>query len=128
LEHLLNITWLVLSLGLIAFAGTQKSSGKSRKRRVAVAVALSCLIALLLFPVISMTDDLNSGVFLAEGTKFNHWVRSAELIALIATGLLIAFSAQRSTWADGSILAETAYASQEPFTVHLSRRPPPATR
>ena len=129
MEHFLNIAWLILSVGLIFFASTRKSSGRNtRKHQVAVAIALSCLIALLLFPVISMTDDLNSSAFLAEGTKSKRGMPTVELFALVATGLLIAFSAQRSTWADGSILFDAGCTLQEPFSIHLSRRPPPLTQ
>jgi hypothetical protein len=91
-----------------------------------VAISLACLIAFLLFPIISMTDDLNSGAVLAETPNSKHLLPSVELFALLGTGLLIAFSAQSSTWADGSILSELGGPSQETLSFHMSRRPPPA--
>jgi hypothetical protein len=72
-----------------------------------------------------MTDDLTSGAVAADTTNYKHWFPTAELWALLAVGLLIAFSAQNSTWADGSILAGSIVPSQEAFSFYLSRRPPP---
>lgn len=90
-----------------------------------VAIALVCLIAFL-FPVISITDDLNGGAILAEATRSKRWMPSVELFAIVATGLLAAFYALRSTWRDGSILAEASRLPQQVFAFHSSRRPPPA--
>ena len=98
----------------------------SRAHRLAVAISLACLIAFLLFPMISITDDLNSGAVVAEGATPKHWVPPIELFALVGTGLLIAFSAQSSTWADGSILSELGSPFQELLPFDMSRRPPPA--
>lgn len=127
MELALNIAWLVLSAALVLLTSIRQSPLFAPKRqRVAVAIALACLIAFL-FPVISITDDLNSGAILAETAKSKRWAPFAELFAIVATGLLAAFSAhQRSTWADGSILAESVRAPQELFSFHCSRRPPPA--
>lgn len=89
-----------------------------------VAIALACLIAFL-FPVISITDDLNGAAILVD-TKSKRWMPSVELFAMVATGLLAAFYALRSTWRDGSILAEAPRLPQQICSFHSSRRPPPA--
>jgi hypothetical protein len=127
LELALNIAWLILSLALVAACiAYGRPAVNSRSHRIVVAISLACLIAFLLFPIISMTDDLNSGVPLAEISKPRHLLPTIELFALVGTGLLIAFSAQSSTWADGSILSELGSPSQETLSFHMSRRPPPA--
>lgn len=126
MELALNIAWLIVSALLILFCTIWgRPAWNSRGQRIVVAVALACLIAFLLFPVISMTDDLTSGAVAADTTNYKHWFPTAELWALLAVGLLIAFSAQNSTWADGSILAGSIVPSQEAFSFYLSRRPPP---
>lgn len=127
MEVTLNIAWLLLSLALIAMCSFQgRAEHHSRAHRLAVAISLACLIAFLLFPMISMTDDLNSGAVVFESSNPKHWVPFVQLFALLGTGLLVAFSAQSSTWADGSILSEFGRPFQEMFSFHMSRRPPPA--
>jgi hypothetical protein len=126
LELALNVAWLALSALLVVFCTFWgRPSCNSRRQRIVVAVALACLIAFLLFPVISMTDDLTSGAVVADTTNYKHWFPTAELWVAVAAGLLIAFSAQSRAWADGSILAEAPLPSREAFSFHLSRRPPP---
>lgn len=126
MELALNIAWLILSALLVLFCSIWgRPAFNSKGQRIVVAVALACLIAFLLFPVISMTDDLTSGAVAADTTNYKHWIPTAELWALLAAGLVIAFSAQSSAWADGSILAQSVVPSQEAFSFHLSRRPPP---
>jgi hypothetical protein len=127
LELALNIAWLILSALVVVFCSIWgRPSSNSRAQRIIVAVALACLIAFLLFPVISMTDDLTSGAVAADTPNYKHWFPTAELWVVVATGLLIAFSAQSSsTWADGSILAESILPFPGAFSFHLSRRPPP---
>jgi lipoprotein signal peptidase len=126
-EFALNFAWLVLSLTLVLVCVIYgRPAFNSKVQRIVVAVSLACLIAFLLFPVISMTDDLNSGAVLAETTNSKQWLPAIALFSLVGTGLLIAFSAQSSTWADGSILSEVGSPSQQMLSFHMSRRPPPA--
>jgi len=126
LELALNIVWLSLSALLVVFCSLWgRPAFNSKRQRILVAVALACLIAFLLFPVISMTDDLTSGAVVADTANYKHWVPAAEMWALLAAGFVIAFSAQSSAWTDGSILADPGAPSREAFSFHLSRRPPP---
>ncbi len=118
--------WLILSTGLVIFAVAYGKSGRrTSEQRIAMAIALTCLIAFL-FPVISMTDDLNSGAVLPEGGKSKHWLSMTTMFAFVATAIVVTFSAQSSTWADGSILSNISKISQDAFSFHLNRRPPPA--
>lgn len=66
MESLLNIVWLLVSVSAL-FAGVAHYRAR-RERRHALwlaAVALAA-IAVLLFPVISVTDDLNPAIFASE--------------------------------------------------------------
>ncbi|HWG87381.1 MAG TPA: hypothetical protein VN679_06325, partial [Candidatus Acidoferrales bacterium] len=75
MELALNLAWLVLSLILVILCiAYGRPAFNTRAQRIAVAVSLACLIAFLLFPMISMTDDLNSGAVLAETTNSKHWL------------------------------------------------------
>lgn len=126
MEFALNVAWMVLSLTLVVVCVIYgRPAFNSKAQRIVVAVSLACLIAFLLFPVISMTDDLNSGAVLVETTNSKHWLPTIALFSLVGTGLVIAFSAQNSTWADGSILSELGSPSQQMLSFHMSRRPPP---
>lgn len=126
MEFALNVAWMVLSLTLVVVCVIYgRPAFNSKAQRIVVAVSLACLIAFLLFPVISMTDDLNSGAVLVETTNSKHWLPAIALFSLVGTGLVIAFSAQNSTWADGSILSELGSPSQQMLSFHMSRRPPP---
>jgi len=125
LELALNIAWLVLSAALVFLVSARKSPLSGSKRdRIAVIIAVACLIAFL-FPIISITDDLNSAAIVPENAKSKRLGASVELFAVVGAALLAAFSAQSDTWADGSILSEPARAPQELFSFHCSRRPPP---
>jgi len=67
-EFLLNICWLIIALGASCFwIGGLPARVRGRSHGVAVeAVALSCVLVLLLFPI-SMTDDLHPEVSLSAG-------------------------------------------------------------
>jgi hypothetical protein len=66
MESLLNIVWLLVSVSAL-FAGIAHYRVRRERRHALwlVAVALAA-IAVLLFPVISVTDDLNPAIFASE--------------------------------------------------------------
>ena len=126
MELTLNLAWLILSAGLVVLGVAYGKSGhRTSEQRIAAAIALVCLIAFL-FPVISMTDDLNSAAVLPENSQNKQWLVMSSMFAVVTAGFVAAFAAQSSTWADGSILAESPRKSQDAFSFDLSRRPPPA--
>jgi hypothetical protein len=65
MELLLNIVWLLVALAALARCATWASGQSDRKRVVAVALATACMVALL-FPIISITDDLHDSVAVLE--------------------------------------------------------------
>ncbi len=81
MEFFLNICWLAIALGaLSSWIASLTARGRSRRYSIHMeAVALSCVIILLLFPI-SMTDDLHPDVFVAAGI-FCHRRDSAQLCA-----------------------------------------------
>lgn len=122
----LNIAWLILSASLVILGvACGKAGRRTSEQRIAVVIALTCLIAFL-FPVISMTDDLNSAAVLPETNQSKQWIGMTGMFAIVTAAFVAAFSAQSSAWADGSILAAPPRISQHAFSFDLSRRPPPA--
>lgn len=74
MEFLLNFLWLSLSLTLV-FAWRRAARHGHTKHTWTTFVALALLL-FLLFPVISMTDDL---VAMENGTELEHVVRRSEM-------------------------------------------------
>ena len=70
MEHLLNLLWLLVASALFALAVRSHVRGRLR---CSLPVALGCvaLIALTLFPALSMTDDLQRAKLYAE-TNGHH--------------------------------------------------------
>ncbi|GAC1428143.1 MAG: hypothetical protein NVSMB68_00100 [Thermoanaerobaculia bacterium] len=68
-ELFLNLVWLSIAVSALSsfamWAAAQPSDGRSRRKRVHVAIALACGLALL-FPIISVTDDLHSDAVALE--------------------------------------------------------------
>lgn len=66
-EHFLNLLWLLVATLLFAFAVRARSR---EQLRCSLAVALCCtaLLALVLFPALSMTDDLQRATLDVEAT------------------------------------------------------------
>lgn len=125
METLLNLAWLVISAALLLIGLVHATRSARNRSRVIAAIAMICLICLL-FPVISMTDDLNSGslAFLEPG-KGKRILPSAQLIAVVFSWLNLEFSAK------GICIAacrkpEVFLPQHEPLPFNLSRRPPPA--
>ena len=67
METILNLIWLVVTLAGVCIWRFRwfPSRGNQRERIFPEAVATLCLIALL-FPVISLTDDLHPEIMIAE--------------------------------------------------------------
>jgi hypothetical protein len=116
LELTLNLAWLVLSAALVITCRKPKSV----ERRAVLVIALICLIAFL-FPVISITDDLNGATVFTDGKR-----------SLFSSGLVaLAVSAFVAAMAGLSLLTEVMRnendsCSLEKCSPALNRRPPPA--
>jgi hypothetical protein len=127
LETALNLVWLGVSVALLLIGGVQvMRAGKDRSRGMA-AVAMVCLICLL-FPVISMTDDLNSGsLVLLEPNKVKKILSFTHLVGMILPWLNLRPSSELQVSFMGRNPLEECLPSQEFLAFQLSRRPPPAS-
>jgi hypothetical protein len=91
MELLLNALWLAVAL--VAFGRLAAWSRTERNRRcvAAAAVATVCIVALL-FPIISITDDLTESVAAVEETIVARRVMDAAAHIIVAVALtLVAF-------------------------------------
>ena len=74
MELLLNLVWLLVGgIALWSFLG---SSSRGQKQLLSALVALFCAI-LLLFPAISVSDDLNFQAFVSEDSNVSKRLLSA---------------------------------------------------
>ena len=129
MELVLNLAWLLVALvsamGLLRYARNE-----ANPRNVwIVATAMLCIVVLL-FPVISMTDDLHAEVFMAEesgkrrviAVQLEHQLSSLQALAARLAAPLMAQS--RSTW---SAMREAAVPRLlDGTTLDLCNRPPPS--
>lgn len=67
-EQLLNMLWLLVAILLLAYAVRARSRGQLR---CSLAVSLGCtvLLALVLFPALSMTDDMQRATLDVESSS-----------------------------------------------------------
>jgi hypothetical protein len=89
-----------------------------------------CILALL-FPVISITDDLSKTISLAEGARFQDMLKAPELrgiyhLAAVLPEILISFRTDAQVVTKG-LIAETRICLREILLVPaIEKRPPPA--
>lgn len=123
MELALNIAWLVVAATLLLLCGARALSFTEKRRRITAFIALACLIWLL-FPVISITDDLNTGQSVFQATAVKKSTPAAGLIiALLSPSASI--SAPLASWRETNLHAALSEIKQEFCGFDLSRRPPP---
>jgi len=121
-ELFLNLAWLAISLAVFSYFGRRRASAQDR---VAVTLALVCVVCLL-FPVISMTDDLNSSPALPEVTKLKRLLLTGHVvIGLFAQVLLVVMPQQN--WTRLTLQEAQSSIQHELFSFNLNRRPPPTS-
>jgi len=122
-ELALNIAWLIVAATLLLLCGARALSFTEKRRRITALIALACLIWLL-FPVISITDDLNAGLSVFQATAVKKPTSPGGLtIALLSPSGSIA--APLASWRETNLHADLSEIKQEFFGFDLSRRPPP---
>ena len=123
METLLNLVWLAISAALLLVCGWHLMRAENRSRGMA-AIAVVCLICLL-FPVISMTDDLNSGnpAFL-DPTKAKKLLATGPLTAIALPWLSLQAPA-KGHWIGLCRYPEHRLPQLQLLAFSMSRRPPP---
>lgn len=124
MELLLNLVWLALSAAVIGFFGTCLIARTSGKESMAGWIALACVVCLL-FPVVSMTDDLNSSAAMAEPSKLKKLLLPAQIIVGLLAHVFV-YSAPQHVWA--RLMGEQSpQPTQVALSFKLNRRPPPSS-
>lgn len=123
MELALNIAWLIVAAALLLLCGARALSFTEKRRRITALIALACLIWLL-FPVISITDDLNAGYSVFAGTAVKKPSPVGVMALLPPTGLAIP-ERSKASWRETNLHADLSGITQEFFSFDLSRRPPP---
>lgn len=126
MELALNLVWLVLASGLLLHWGAHALSFSEKHRVAAAAIALTCVICLL-FPVISITDDLNSGAAVFEArTLIKKWCVSLDVAGALLTAVTAVSSVRLAAWRDVNLHADVFHQLHELYASNLGRRPPPS--
>jgi hypothetical protein len=121
-ELALNVAWVGVASFLLLLCGAHAVSFTEKRRRITALIALACLIWLL-FPVISITDDLNAGTSVYEATAASKG-KLSEPNAAVVPAILITLVPQIA-WREINLHADLSTIQQEFISCHLFRRPPP---
>jgi hypothetical protein len=123
-ELALNLVWLVLATVSFVFGTMHASAVPRRYSNLATAIALIC-IACFLFPVISISDDLNNSPALCETSKSKGCVSADDLTHARLVSELLVPPHPGPAWGHASHLFAEIPASQAQIWFNLDRRPPP---
>jgi hypothetical protein len=124
MELFLNALWLALVVGAPAVWLSRYKRQLSRREIIAGSLAFIC-IAILLFPIISATDDARAFQAASEDSGVNKLsVHALSFLGLAATAVLLA----AILVPDSRVHARYAYALYTYVaTVQIFKRPPPCT-
>lgn len=121
LELVLNIMWAVLSAAMLGMFIREASRRRLQRKDLLVAVAVVAIICFL-FPVISITDDLNSAPLFGESARGSVWNTHHAYPALSFVAIDV-YNPSSAPHAVGSFIAQSHLS--ERGTYSLNRRPPP---
>ena len=129
MEFALNLVWLVLATASVSLWGVHTLRGEKRVARNDLrwvsAIALVCILAVV-FPVISMTDDLNSNPALCETNKLKKWIAAESSEALLLASVMAKFVVpQPAAQYPSRMETRVHFPLQELVWFTLDRRPPP---
>lgn len=114
-----------VSLTLLVLGSLRAIHSSPNRSRAIAAVAMVCLICLL-FPVISMTDDLCSGTLaLPEPIKVK-FLSFTHLVAAVLPRIALPMHPAVEHRAFNATLFIESRAYEDRFAFQLSRRPPPS--
>ncbi|HEY6971700.1 MAG TPA: hypothetical protein VJA94_20990 [Candidatus Angelobacter sp.] len=123
MELTLNLAWLALSAVLL-LAGGWYGGLESDRNRGLIVLTLVCVVCLL-FPVISLTDDLNSSPAISEGSKLKKAVLSVQVVVALLSRIVLQ-AGQDKSWSAQALQYDSGPPPEELLTFQLNRRPPPS--
>jgi hypothetical protein len=86
MESLLNLVWVLVSLFAVGAGVLHYRARRERRHSLWLVVVALAAVAVLLFPVISLTDDLNPAIFASEVLP------RRDLIGFLAHGTSVTFA------------------------------------
>lgn len=134
MELLLNLIWLVIAIAAVLawVVLGRKSSYPDTPGMLRGLMVVVCILALL-FPVISITDDLSQTISLAEGARFQDMLKAPELrgiyhLAAALPAILVSFRAEaQAQIVSRSLNPEIRVCLRQVLLVPtIEKRPPPA--
>lgn len=124
MELALNLAWLVVTALLLLLCGARALSFPDKRRRIIAVMALACLIWLL-FPIISITDDLNAGQFVFQASATREATQLTDPAPALPSPPVAVSAPCQSAWRETNLHADLCDITQESFAFDLRRRPPP---
>jgi hypothetical protein len=130
LELLLNLCWLAISaLALFAWIDWRRNSSSLAAPRMLRGLLVVVCILALLFPVISISDDLSQTLSLAEGNRLQDVLKAPELRGIYSIAAILPMTLQlapRSVSMTSNLGSEPTFVLHEIFwTSAIDNRPPP---
>ena len=116
--------WLGVCICLLIVSGPLLKKPAAGRARGVTVVALVCLMCLL-FPAISITDDLQDNPALVEVTKLKKLVCAGPAVVALLPLIALHVPPSPAIWTANSP-EELSFPLQRLFTTDLSRRPPPS--
>ena len=131
MELLLNLVWVAISAtALMAWVSWRRGSASEAAPQMLPGVMVVVCILALLFPVISMSDDLSQTLGLAEGSRIQDVLKAPEMcgidhLAAILPAIPLRLESESRAVAK-SLATETTVSFQEIFwSPSIEKRPPP---
>jgi hypothetical protein len=129
-ELLLNFCWLALVLPAFLLWRQRASSDRSARRSILFLCTLGCVLVLL-FPVISASDDLHSGGLAIEESRRTlghggHFARSLHSVAHVSQSAVPATGISRVVFAlTGAVFTSSPHSLETLLTACCAGRAPP---
>jgi len=125
MELALNLVWAGLAAALVVLWCTRATALNSARRTSIEVLALVCLICIL-FPVISMSDDLSASPAEPETQQSTLAVQADFLVVNTAPGILV--HDPHESWFCHQVETQPDYRSpvHSYLSFLLTRRPPPS--
>jgi hypothetical protein len=123
-EVALNFVWLVLAAVSLLLWAVNSLNCTRRDRNFDAVIALTCVLCFL-FPVISMSDDLNRSPALCETGKLKKWVSADLAEALVLFSVRAPALPEPAARRAVNLHVKCGLPTQEFVWSNLDRRPPP---
>jgi hypothetical protein len=133
LELVLNLVWITISTSaLLAWANWRMgSSSDSAPQMLRGLLVVGCILALL-FPVVSISDDLSQTLTLAEGNRMQDVFKAPELRGIYFLSAILPSLLLRGQLESRNLTR--SFAAQAPVVLHkicwspvIEKRPPPSS-